>query len=134
MASLRVLGPQSASAEKGKTMATHVWERASFDRELLVPLAPDGYEAVVEVFLHGRPEPIVPSLVENRKDGWLRIPSTEHGDDGSEKWHHSHSLIHAHESAVARVEVVFRKQRPSGPIGFRFGTADEEAGMQSVVS
>jgi hypothetical protein len=75
-------------------MATHVWARASFDRELLVPLAPDGYEPVVEVFLHGRAEAIVPSFVENRKDGWLRIQATDKqpGDDRDEKWHHTHSL------------------------------------------
>ena len=101
-----------------------------------MPFAPGGYESVVKVFLHGRPEPIVPSFVENRKDGWLRIQSTDnqHGDDGDEKWHHSHSLIHAHESVVSRVEVCFRKMRPRGPIGFSFGAADEEAGLRPVVS
>ena len=117
-------------------MATHVWARASFDRELLVPLAPDGYEPVVEVFLHGRAEAIVPSFVENRKDGWLRIQATDKqpGDDRDEKWHHTHSLIHAHESAVARVEVVFRKERPGGPIGFNFGAAEEEGGLQAAAN
>lgn len=117
-------------------MATHVWARASFDRELLIPLAPEGYEPIVEVFLHGRPDSIVPSFVETRNDGWLRIQATDKmpGDDRDEKWHYTHSLIHAHESTVARVEIVFRKQRPGGPISFGFGAADEQAGWRPVVS
>jgi hypothetical protein len=72
--------------------------------------------------------------VENRKDGWLRIQATDKQpeDDRDEKWHHAHSLIHAHESAVSRVEIVFRKQRPGGPIGFSFGEADEQGGLQAA--
>jgi hypothetical protein len=109
-------------------MATHIWARASFDREQLVPLAPDGYEPVVEVFLHGRPDPIVPSFVETRNDGWVRFQATssEPGESGEGKWHYSDSLLHSHTSSIARVEIRFRKVRPSrGPVGFSYGAADE---------
>jgi hypothetical protein len=113
-----------------------IWARVSSDRQLLVPLAPERYEPVVEVFLHGRAEAIAPSFVQSTKDGWIRIQATDNqpGEDQDEKWHHTHSLIHAHQSAVARVEVVFRKERAGGPIGFSYGPADEEPGLQAVVS
>ncbi len=107
-----------------------IWARVSADREQLLPLAPRDYEPIVEVFLHGRAEPIVPSYVETRNDGWVRIQATsDKPGDEEGKWHYADSLLHTHTSSVARVEIVFRKVRPSGPIGFSYGSADE-----SVVS
>ena len=104
-----------------------IWARVSFDREQLVSLAPEGYEPIVEVFLHGRADPIVPAYVETRNDGWIRFQATNDrpGEGGVGKWHHADSLLHAHASSVARVEIPFRKVRPSGPIGFSYGPAEE---------
>jgi hypothetical protein len=103
-----------------------IWARVSADREQLLPLAPQDYEPIVEVFLHGRAEPIVPAYVETRNDGWVRIQATsDKPGDEEGKWHYADSLLHTHTSAIARVETRFRKTRPSGPIGFSYCAADE---------
>ena len=72
----------------------------------------------------------------DEEHGWVRIQATGKwpGDDEDEKWHHTHSLINVHESAVFRVQVCSRKERSGGPIGFSFGTADEAPARQPVVS
>ena len=96
----RVLGPtKTAQAGKGECsmkVSHMIWARVSADREQLLPLAPQDYEPIVEVFLHGRAEPIVPAYVETRNDGWVRIQATSDtpGDEEG-KWHYADS--HSHE-------------------------------------
>ena len=103
-----------------------IWARVSSDREQLLPLAPEGYEPIVEVFLHGRTEPVVPAYVETRNDGWVRIQATSEKPGNEEgKWRHGDLLIHVPEHGIARIEVSFRKVRLGGPLGFTYAAVSE---------
>jgi hypothetical protein len=103
-----------------------VWLRVTSDREQLEPLAPEGFEPVVEVYLHGRQQPFVPVAVETRPDGWIRFQTTSGKPFDEGKWHPDDSLIHVPETAVARVEIVLRKlTRDQSGLGFVVTAADD---------
>jgi hypothetical protein len=103
-----------------------VWLRITSDREQLEPIAPEGFEPIVEVYLHGRQQPFVPVAVETRRDGWIRFQTTSGKPFDEGKWHPDDAFIHVRESDVARVEIVLRKvtQNRSG-LGFAVNAADD---------
>ncbi len=103
-----------------------IWARVTADREQLLPLAPEGYEPVVEIFVHGLAEPIVPAYIETRSDGWIRIQATTPPEEGADgKWEPDDFLLHVPQEAVGRIKIRFRRTEPGHEIGFRFKAAGE---------
>jgi len=106
-----------------------VWRRASDDYDQLEKLAPEGFAPVVEVYLHGRTEPVEATFVETRRDGWIRLEAAhrEHSEEGrpdpSDVW------IHVPQENLARIEIRFRQITPSQhdrrPVGFVHSALDE---------
>lgn len=107
-----------------------LWRRVTSDREELQKLAPDGFEAVVEVFLVGREEPVVPVYVESSSSTeypWVRMQARaaagEPGEPGERRGPEEY-LVHVHESFVARVEIRFVR-KGAKTLGFGAREVDE---------
>lgn len=98
-----------------------LWRRVQFDYEQMVPLAPDGYEPFIQVFLAGRPEPIEPAFVETHRDvddPWVRFQILG-ADIGADKANPESYWMHVHEQLVQRVELHFRRVGRT-PTGFTY--------------
>lgn len=53
-----------------------LWRRVQHDYEQIKPLAPDGYEPYIQVFLIGRAQPLEPDFVETSRgddEPWVRF-------------------------------------------------------------
>lgn len=91
--------------------------------------APEGYAAICEVHIAGRPEPIKLSQVHTRKDTdfqWhLLVPQRE-GPSDPEKPAPDDRAIFVHESTILRVEIYYvPTETVTGtkqPIGFTYST------------
>ena len=101
--------------------------------------APDGFEAVVDVYLAGREHPVELGWVETRRridDPWVRLEQHNRAfEDAEENGRQpGDRFVHVHESAIFRVEVSY------APIGERPRVFDwhekaddpEPAGPRSV--
>lgn len=101
-----------------------IWRRVSYDREQLETRAPEGHEAVVEVYVHGRLEPVVPHYVETRSDGWVRLQCANGPAREDSKWSPEDILMHVREEAIARVEIRVRPtQAGRRSVGFSHAEA-----------
>src|SRR4051794_40086139 len=97
------------------------WRRVQHDWEQLTELAPEGYHVETHVYLVGVSAPVQPDFVESSREAdvpWLRFQLGGPPDVPDMK------LMHIHESAVLRVEVVIvhtSSEAPKRPIGFSVG-------------
>jgi hypothetical protein len=101
-----------------------IWCRVKYDHDILTAKAPEGYEAVVDVFLVGREQPIELGWVETRRaadDPWVRFQQHNRAFDDAEegKRHPGDVFVHVHESAILRTEVTF-KQTGKSPREFEW--------------
>jgi hypothetical protein len=103
------------------------WERVSSHHAYLERVAPDGYEPVVEVFLAGRDQPVVPAYVETSRSAeypWLVLQARSAGDQPADVREPDEYWVHVPEGMIVRVEIRFA---PKGqhPIGFGVRQAEE---------
>ena len=99
-----------------------IWRRVRYDHEQLSKNAPDGFEAVVDVYLAGREQPVELGRVETRRridDPWVRFQQHNRAfEDADESGRHpGDRFVHVHESAIFRVEVSYAPTGKS-PRGF----------------
>jgi len=104
-----------------------IWRRAKYEYEQAAERAPDGFEPVVEVYLAGRTEPMVPGFVEVRHDGWVRLEAEVKGAEPDDEapipedcfW------LHVPESCVLGIEIRYRKAGAGPPLGFSYVESGE---------
>jgi hypothetical protein len=110
-----------------------LWLRIRHDYDQAKQRAPAGFEPFVQVFLIGRPDPVVPGFVETRRgddETWIRLEAEITRPDGHEVadtdpipsecyW------VHAPESAIVGIEVSYRKIA-GGAIGFAIAERDDD--------
>ena len=107
-----------------------LWRRVRYDYDRLVERAPEGYEPLVQVYLSGREAPIDLGFVTSRKgsdEPWVRFESEppRHAVEGDEKLPAEQFSVHVHESAILRVEVIYRRKFGTSSVGFHLNeTAD----------
>jgi hypothetical protein len=88
-----------------------IWRRVKFDLDQMTKGAPEGYEAVVDVWLVGREQPVELGWVETRRapdDPWVRFQQHNRAFDDAEDGRHPGDLfVHVHESAILRIEISY---------------------------
>jgi hypothetical protein len=87
-----------------------LWRRVGSLYDELEKVAPEGFEPVVEVFLVGRDEPVVPAYVETTRVEeypWVMLQARSATDRAGERREPDEYWVHVHESLIARVEVRF---------------------------
>lgn|SRR5215211_1490084 len=112
------------------------WRMVSETRAHLETVAPEGFEPVVEIFLAGREEPIVPAFIETSRSPevpWVYLQARvtcEHGEPDERREPDEH-WVYAHENLVARVEIRFVR-KGAKTLGFEVREADEPGGTQET--
>jgi hypothetical protein len=108
-----------------------IWRRVRYDQEQLSKNAPEGFEAVVDVYLAGREHPVELGWVETRRridDPWVRFQQYNRAFEDAEERGRTpgERFVHVHESAIFRVEVSYA---PTGkrPRGFHWKENADDA-------
>lgn len=85
-----------------------IWSTLESDYKDVKAKAPDGFEPVVEVFIHGRPDPVEIGRVEAHRDPdhpWVRFESRTE----AYKLHPRDRWVYVTESNIGRIEVRLRQ-------------------------
>jgi hypothetical protein len=108
-----------------------LWRNVSRQFDELEQTAPDGFEPLVEVFLVGRTEPVVPAFVETSRTPehpWVvfqaRSAARDQSPEPDEFW------VHVHENLIERVEIRFVR-KGGAPLGFAVCETDERSDATS---
>ena len=105
-----------------------IWRRVEHDVQQARKHAPDGYEAVVRVFVAGRPDPIALGFVETRRppdETWVRFEAAAPAPtEGDETIPAECYWVHVPESCILGVEIIYQRAGAE-PIGFRYEARDE---------
>src|SRR4051794_15218175 len=85
--------------------------------------APDGHEAVVDVYLLGRVEPVRLGIVQTTRDEWpwVLLQTFSSGERPPGQYDPDTSIVYAPEAAIARVEIHYVRSQ-----GRKIGFAHEE--------
>jgi hypothetical protein len=106
-----------------------IWRRIEHDHRVLSEKAPEGYEAVVDVYLAGREQPVELGWVETHRapdDHWARFQQHNRAFDDADGGRHPGDLfVHVHESAILRIEVSYQATGKS-PRGFEWQEAADD--------
>jgi hypothetical protein len=110
-----------------------LWRRVRQDYERMVERAPEGFEPLVQVYLAGREAPIDLGWVTTRKgsdEPWWRFESEppKGATAEDEKLPAEQFWVHVHESAILRVEIIFRRKLGTS-VGFHLN--DEATDLDS---
>jgi hypothetical protein len=107
-----------------------LWRRVRHDYDRLLERAPEGYEPLVQVYLAGREAPIDLGFVTTRRgsdEPWVRFEAEppKHAVAGDEQLPAEQFWVHVHESAILRVEIIYRRKLGMPSVGFHLNeTAD----------
>ncbi len=91
-----------------------IWRRVEYDYQEATKRAPEGHEPVVQVYVAGRPDPIIVSFVETRRpadETWIRF--SPGADPNSETVEADQYWVHVPENCVLAIEIPSRAH-PSG--------------------
>jgi hypothetical protein len=108
-----------------------IWRRVKFDYEQMSTKAPEGYEAVVDVYLAGREQPVELGFVSTHRapdDPWVRFQQYNRAFDDAEPGgrHPGDRFLHVHESAILRAEISYA-QTGKRPRDFDWQVDGEDA-------
>ena len=112
-----------------------IWRIVRNNHAAFQAVAPEGYEAIVEIYVFGRPDAIVPSEVQTTRDrefAWSFIHATGgHASDQTADPADRVTLVP--EQHIERVEISYRRKTTSAPVGFDYKIVEEpdERGLRS---
>jgi hypothetical protein len=102
-----------------------IWQIVRNNLDSMEREAPEGYAAAVDIFIVGRAEPVQLNRVETSRDPefpWVfmtqEVPSAK-ADPGD-------TVILAPEQNIERIEIRFVRSDETRPVGFSYGTLDQE--------
>jgi hypothetical protein len=129
-APIDVPAPLGLETQEVNQMDRHrLWRNVTQHHELLQAKAPEGHEAVVEVFVLGREEPIVPAYVETSRSPeypWAVLQARSARDESANTREPDEFWVHVHADLIQRVEIRFVRTGET-PIGFSIGELNERS-------
>ena len=106
-----------------------LWRRVGSQFEQLEKSAPEGFQPVVQVFLVGKAEPVVPAYVEASRSpefGWVMLQARSERDESPQEWESDECWVHVPEGFIERVEIRFERKSKTR-IGFSYNESDASA-------